>query len=50
METGIQLKPSGIPLAIVMRNPISADKESGIQLLVSWIHLVQSRILAWWVE
>ena len=50
METGIQLKPSGIPLAIVVRNPISANKESGIQLLVSWIHLVQSRILAWWVE
>ena len=31
LESGIQLKETGIPLTIEMRNPSSTDKESGMQ-------------------
>ena len=37
LQSGIQLKESGIPLKIAIRNPSSTDKESGI-------HGVESRI------
>ena len=35
LESGIQLKETGIPLTIEMRNPSSNDKESGMQYLES---------------
>ena len=35
LESGIQLKETGIPLTIEMRNPSSTDKESGMQYLES---------------
>ena len=38
----IQLKESGIPLTIGIRNPSSSDKESEIQYLESGIHGVES--------
>ena len=44
LESGIQLKESGIPLTIGIRNPSSTEKESGIQFLESGIHRVESRI------
>ena len=45
MESGIQLKESGIPLTIGVRNPSATDKEStGIQYLESGIHGVESRV------
>ena len=50
LESGIQLKEFGIPLAIGIQNPSSTDyKESGIQYLESEIHCVESRIqrLSW---
>lgn len=50
LESGIQLKEFGIPLAIGIRNTSSTDfKESGIQYLESEIHSVESRIqrLSW---
>ena len=40
----MQLKKSGIPLTIEIRNPSSTDKESEIQYLESGIHGVESRI------
>ena len=39
LESGIQLKKSGIPLTIGIRNPNSTDEEPG-----SRIHCVESRI------
>ena len=44
LELGIQLKETGIPLTVEIRNPSSAEKESGIQHLESRIHSVESRI------
>ena len=48
MESGIQLKESGIPLAIGNLNPSSIDKElnpeSGIHYLDCGLHSVESRI------
>jgi len=44
LESGIQLKESGIPLTIEIRNPSSTDKESGIQYFESEIQGVESRI------
>ena len=44
MESGIQLKESGISLTIGIRNLSSVDNESGIQYLESGIHGVESRI------
>ena len=35
LESGIQLKETGIPLTIEMRNPSSTDNESGMQYLES---------------
>ena len=35
LESGIQLKESGIPLTIRIQNPSTTDKESGIQCLES---------------
>ena len=43
-ESGIQLKKSGIPLTIDIRNPSSTNKESEIYCLESGIHSVESRI------
>ena len=43
-ESGIQLKKSGIPLTIEIRNPSSTNKESEIYCLESGIHSVESRI------
>ena len=44
LESGIQLKESGIPLTIGIRNPSSTDK-TGVQYLKSGlIHGVESRI------
>ena len=40
LESGIQLKESGVPLRIVVRNPSSTDKVPGIQNpRLSWIPL-----------
>ena len=44
LESGMQLKKSGIPLTIKMRNPRSTGKESKIQYLESGIHVVEPRI------
>ena len=44
LESGIQLKESGIPLTIEIRNQSSTDKESGIQYFESEMHGVESRI------
>ena len=44
LENGIQLKESGIPLTIGIRNPSSTDKESRIQYLKFRIHSMESRI------
>ena len=41
---GIQLKKSGIPLTIKIRNPSSTNKESEIYCPESGIHSVESRI------
>ena len=43
-ESGIQLKKSGIPLTIDIRNPTSTNKESEIYCLEFGIHSVESRI------
>ena len=43
-ESGIQLKKSGIPLTIKIRNPSSTNKESEIYCPESGIHSVESRI------
>ena len=43
-ESGIQLKESGTPLRIGIRNPSSTGKESGLQHLESGIHGEESRI------
>ena len=40
----MQLKKSGIPLNIELRNPRSTGKESGIQYLESGIHGVEPRM------
>ena len=37
LESGIQLKGSGIPLTIGIQNPSATDKEPGIQYLESGI-------------
>ena len=42
LQSGIQLKESGIPLTIAIRNPSSTDKESEIRYLESGIHRVES--------
>ena len=49
MESGIQLKESGIPLTIGIRNPSSTDTESVIQYLKSGIHRcgIQNPRLSW---
>ena len=39
-----ELKESGIPITIKIRNPNSTDKETGFQYLESKIHGVESRI------
>ena len=39
-----ELKESGIPITIKIRNPSSTDKETGFQYLESKIHGVESRI------
>ena len=44
LKSAIQLKESGIPLQIEIRNPRFTDKESEIQYLESEIHCVESRI------
>ena len=44
LESGIQLKGSGIPLMIGIRNPSSTLKKSGIQYLKSGIQGVEFRI------
>ena len=44
LESGIQLKESGIPLTIGIRNPSFTDKESGFQYLESGIRDEESRI------
>ena len=44
LESGIQLKESGILLMIGIRNPSTTDKESAIQYLESGMHGVESRI------
>ena len=44
LESGIQLKKSGIPLTIEIRNPSSTNKESENYCLESGIHIVESRI------
>ena len=44
LESRIQLKESGIPLRIGIRNPSSICKESGLQHLESGIHGAESRI------
>ena len=41
---GIQLKESGIPLTIGIRNPSSTDKNSAVEYLESGIHSLESRI------
>ena len=43
LESGIQLKRSGIPQTTRIRNLSSTDKESGIQYLDSGIHSVESK-------
>ena len=40
----LELKESGIPLTIKIRNPSSTDKETGFQYLESEIHGVESKI------
>ena len=44
LESGIQLKESGIPLTISVRNPGSTDKESEFQYQETGIHGMESRI------
>ena len=44
LESGIQLKESGIPLTIRIQNLSSTDKETRIQYLESGIESVESRI------
>ena len=44
LESGLQLKESGIPLTIRIQNPSSTDKETRIQYLESGIESVESRI------
>ena len=44
LESGIQLKESGIPLTIGIRYPSSSAKGSGIQYVKSRIHGVESRL------
>ena len=44
LESVIQLKDEGIPLAMPIQNPSSTDKQSGIQYLEPRIHVVESRI------
>ena len=41
---GIQLKESGIPLTIGIRNPSSANKKSAVEYLESGIPNLESRI------
>ena len=43
-KSGIQLKKSGIPITIEIRNPSPTNKESEIYCLESGIHSVESRI------
>ena len=48
LESGMQLKESGIPLTIAIRNPSSTDKKSRIQSpRLSWVFLHEARILFW---
>ena len=49
LESGIQLKESGIPLTIGIRYPSSNDRESGIQYLESGIHGVESNPRLSWI-
>ena len=44
LESGIQLKESGIPLTIGIGNPSSIDKEPGFGAWKSGIHCAESRI------
>ena len=44
LESGIQLKESGILSTIEIRNPSPTEKESRIEYLESGIHGVESRI------
>ena len=44
LESGIQLKQSGIPLTIAIRTPRSTGRGSGIQYLKSGIHGMESTI------
>ena len=44
LESGRQLKESGISLTIGIRNPNFTDKESRIQCMKSGIHAMESRI------
>ena len=44
LESGIQLKESGIPLTTGILNPGSTDKKSRIHSLESGVHSVESRI------
>ena len=44
LESGIQLKESGIPLTIGIGNPSSTYKEPGFSAWKSGIHCVESRI------
>ena len=44
LESGIQLKKSGVPLTIKTLNPRSSGKESKIEYLESGIHGVEPRI------
>ena len=46
LESGIQLKGSGIPLTIGIQNPSATDKEPGIQYLESGIWNSES-LMAW---
>ena len=44
MESGIQIKESGIPITIGIQNSTVLQKNTGIQYLESGIHSVESRI------
>ena len=44
LESGIQIKESGIPITIGIQNSTVLQKNTGIQHLESWIHSVESRI------
>ena len=53
LESGVQLKESGIPLTIGIRNPSSTHRKSGIHYLESGIletRLVESGILGFGIR